>query len=152
MCVPRDSTQEIITESSKLKKTEDVSESMKYLGLGGIHAAGLPLGYLFGAPGESTQASGWGLIQGTCPLMGSLRHTQGLGLSFQGTKPSMFSVHSQRTRENTEIQEVRRRSQGIKYSQTSRKYEGFSLQPQPSQIQNQAGCPASLGITECLQK
>lgn len=48
-----------LTESRKLKKTEDIFESLNYSGWGGIHAADFPVGHLYGAPRESTQEPGW---------------------------------------------------------------------------------------------
>lgn len=60
LCLYRESTQEII-KSSKPKNTEDISESLKYLGRGHIHA-GFPLGHLYGAPGKAHRGQVWGLI------------------------------------------------------------------------------------------
>lgn len=47
-----------LTESRKLKKTENIVECLNYSWWGGIHASDFPLGYLYGAPRESTQESG----------------------------------------------------------------------------------------------
>lgn len=48
----------LLFESSELKKTEGIFESLKYLGTGGIYAADFPLGHCSELLGKAHRSQG----------------------------------------------------------------------------------------------
>lgn len=87
-----------------------------------------------GPSGKAHRSQEQGRIQGTCPLMGSLSYIQGLDLSFLGSKPLINGRYQQSLTED----------EGESQSNTSPKYEGCVLQPQPSWIQGSGSKPRLL--------